>query len=128
MNRNDFSIISISGHGRIVEILLRNKARINSIDNDGNSTLHVAAANGKSNFQHFCEVLHIHSLELKSQKIDRKKRMKTHSFDFCFFSINIRFVKGKENVVRLLIEHGADVNLRNKFNETALLTAVDHRR
>lgn len=97
-------LIILSGHGNVVKLLQEKGANINEHDSDGNSALHIATQQGKTLFMDSnCNF-----------SIFRQSKIFTDSNALLDY----------ENVVELLIEEGADINIKNIYGNPPLYYAV----
>lgn len=94
-----------SGYERLADVLLQNGANISAEDSFKNTPLHLAAKNGKRYFR------------IKVQ----------HLTDCSFFTnlfISYEYDLGHENLVKLLLRKGANINSEDGGMNTALHVAV----
>jgi ankyrin repeat protein len=87
------------GHVDIIQLILKHDADVDALDNDGSTPLHLAIFEGS---QASSEV------RLASSEVSLAS------------SAAIYEVQGSLEVVQLLLEHGANTNLRNHMGQTAL--------
>lgn len=101
------------GVPKIVELLLANKADVNSISSEGFTPLHAAACNGKNDTRKTVVEILLKSGANVNAKIPRSGETPLHKAIF----------RGDVEVVKLLLDHGADVNATSKFGVTSLYFA-----
>lgn len=93
------SEFELTGDEEIVKILIESGAKVDVKDDNDQTPLHLAAQEGQFYFD---------------KKVEKSR-----------YSIDLFYVPGRPNVVKLLIEHGADVRARDSDGQTALET-VEH--
>jgi ankyrin repeat protein len=92
-------LAACKGHQDAVKVLLKNKANINAMNNEGSSALFCAAENGHGNML----------LSLLGSGADiNHKNMDDETALFAAIT------GGQANAVRLLLKHGADDSIVNK--------------
>lgn len=92
----------------IVELLLLNGANINATDRLGQSLLHVAPTK-----------------DITKLLIDRKIHLNIKRHNDGATALHIAAEQGLRDVVKILLEHGADVNATDKFGNTPLHRAKE---
>ena len=96
------------GHTKCVKLLIREGADVNAVGPFCNSSLQEAI--NSDQFECF-ELLLLARADVNSSKIGKPVLIEAAR-------------KGREQYVNLLVSIGADVNMRNKFGNTALIAAV----
>jgi ankyrin repeat protein len=98
---------ALQGHGqkKIVEILLTNKADVNTTDKFGNTPLHVAALIGH---KEVAELLFANKFKINARNSD------------CATFLQLAVTRDQCDLVELLFAKGADVNAKSNYNATAL--------
>jgi ankyrin repeat protein len=98
---------STKGHLRIVKWLLDHGADVNPKEKDGSTPLHIAAMYGHLET---CRILLKCNADVDSQK---------HNGSTPLHQASRRWEEGSTVIVRLLLEYGADVRLRDLEGKTA---------
>lgn len=103
-----FHVASYLGHVAIVELLIEKGANIEILNNDGGNALLIAAAHGKT------EVAMLLSSRMDLNFQNEKG----------WTPINAASMYGHVDIVRLLVDNGADVEIATKSGRTALYWKV----
>ena len=108
-----------NGHLNVVKILLQNGANKFATSKRGNTVLHFAVESG--------EVELVEMLVKKGLDIDAKKRVNPNVFVKGTLSpLNTAIFEDKMEILTLLIEKGADVNMVDGLNWTPVNCAIFH--
>lgn len=105
-------MIHTTGHESIAKLLIENGANVNAVNKNNNSALISAALNGNMKR---ASIVFIHFL---------KTIYKTPSVCSKLINRIIQWHTGHESVVELLVENAVDLNILNKYNNTALMLAI----
>lgn len=95
------SIYSFIGYEKIVQMLIEKRVNINAVDDDNTSALMLAAVHGNTQNIFDCNKISL------------------------LIIINQFNIAGHKRVVEVLIDNMADTNIVHKFNNTALVLALD---
>ena len=99
-----------NGKVDVVNLLLRNGAKVNAKTKDGMTALHIAAKNGN---KQIIEILLKKGIEIDLQDIEGST------------ALHIAISNGLEDIVDLLLTNGADINCKNKQSRSALDIATE---
>ncbi|MBO6056312.1 MAG: ankyrin repeat domain-containing protein [Alphaproteobacteria bacterium] len=134
-------IAAINNYPSMVRLFMKMQGGLRIEDNDGNyAAIHAILRNNMEAYnelwafkpcglprkQHMAEIL-ISTLELNRPEMAKTlidNRFESIPKDCIAKALMIATRKGYFDVVKLLIEKGADVNARNKISETALIQAL----
>jgi ankyrin repeat protein len=104
---------SLYSYSHIVQLLVERGADVNALDKDQETPLHIACSHGNCNV---ALALLNHGAELSPQNADGQTPLhRISQRPRCF---------AEEDVVRLLLERGMDVNARDKAHQTPLHLAA----
>ena len=98
---------SSNGHLRFVKWLLDHGADVSPKQKDGSTPLHLAISYGRPEV---CRILLEHNAEVNSRGVDGQTPL---------HEVSMRGVEGSAIIVRLLLDYGADVQLRDNGGQTA---------
>jgi ankyrin repeat protein len=105
------SLALAAGHGKVVEVLLKNGADHTYTDRSGNTLLHVVA--GKGNY----DALKVFLKSVKLPEINHQNK----DGDTALMTPASR---GYSIIVECLLQHNADPNIRNKVGRTPIMAAA----
>lgn len=116
-------IAALKGYHELVELLLRNNARINDVDGENNSALHYVVSESHENFRNGHEQV-VHLLMQRLSALNTQNRFRETP-------LYKAAAQGHEQVVRLLLERkekDVGVNLAAANGKTPLYSAAENNR
>ncbi|HRB72319.1 ankyrin repeat domain-containing protein [Flavobacterium sp. WV_118_3] len=108
-----FSIIIKNQLNELIDVLKNENIDLNQRNEFGNTPLHVACNSIYAINKEIVEVLLKHPLDINARGIDDCTPL--------YYAIG----KGDNEVVQILIDNGADVNIPDSYGNTPLMTAAD---
>lgn len=106
LNQTWLIFVFRSGHEKAIKLLFEKGANINDKDIENESALHLAAGNGNS-------ISTIFTIFALNEKV-------TNLF-FCFI-----FLSGHVDAMKILFDHGANVDVKDEDNDTPLHLAANN--
>ncbi|CZR67992.1 uncharacterized protein PAC_17891 [Phialocephala subalpina] len=109
-NQTALHLAVLNGHEAIARLLLERGADIEAAGDDGEKPLYIAAATGN-----FAIARVLLQFNASAESFNVRKQLS---------ALHRAVEQGHEEIVNLLLRHGADVDLQNSNGETALFDAV----